>query len=96
MFSESPQRRVPLFITEDCINCRACDTICPSNAIYPGGKEHELNNKKQKALSNEHYYIVPEKCTFCEGVYDKPECVAICPMDAIKEVKQENYEVTNV
>ena len=87
---------ISLLINEDCINCRACDTICPSGAIYPGGKGFELDGKKQKALSKEHYFIVPEKCTMCEGVHDEPECVSICPMDAIKEINTIKKEVTNV
>jgi ferredoxin len=85
-----------LLITEDCINCRACDTICSSGAIYPGGKDYIQNNKKYKAPVKEYYYIVPEKCTFCEGVHESPECVAICPMDAIKEINKNKKEVINV
>lgn len=26
-------------ITEDCINCSACEPECPNNAIYAGGEE---------------------------------------------------------
>jgi ferredoxin len=96
MFTDSFQNLITLLITEDCINCRACDTICPSNAIYPGGKEFKLNNIKHKALVKDYYYIVPEKCNFCEGVYEEPECVNICPMDAIKKVKTKKKEVSNV
>ncbi len=87
MFSDSLQNIVSLLITEDCINCRACDTICPTNAIYPGGKDYKLNNKKHKAPVKDYYFIVTEKCNFCEGVYVAPACVSICPMDAIKEIK---------
>lgn len=85
MFSDSLQDLVSLLITDDCINCKACDTVCPSDAVYSGGKEYELNNKKYKAPVYDHYYIVPEKCNRCEGAYEKPECISVCPMDAIKE-----------
>lgn len=91
MFSSLFQNIIPLLITEDYINCRACDLMCPTNAIYPGGKAYILNNKKHKALSMEHYYIVPEKYNLCEGVYEEPECISICPMDAIKKLKN-SYE----
>lgn len=87
MITDSFQTTTVLMITEDCINCRACDTICPSNAIYPGGKDYKLNGRRYRAPVKDYYYIVPEKCSFCEGVYDEPECVSICPMNAIKEVK---------
>ena len=93
MFYDSSQETVTLLITEDCINCKACDTICPTNAIYPGGKDYTLNNKKYKTPVQDYYFIVPEKCNLCEEVYEEPECVTICPMDAIKELKK---EVTNV
>lgn len=96
MYSVPNQNIVSLLITEDCINCSACDTICPSIAIYPGGKDYKLNNKEHKAPVKDYYYIVPEKCSFCEGVYESPECVSICPMDAIKEVKNKVKEVSNV
>jgi ferredoxin len=85
-----------LLITEDCINCRACDLICPSNAIYPSSKDYVLNNKNYRALSMEHYYIVTEKCSFCEGVHAAPECISICPMDAIKEIKTKINEAIDV
>ncbi len=85
MFSDSLQEIATLLITEDCINCKACDTICPSGAIYPGGKDYILNNKKHKAPVKDYYYIVPDKCNFCEGVHEEPECVTVCPMDAIKQ-----------
>ena len=96
MFTDSLLNMVTLLITEDCINCKACDTICPTNAIYPGGKDYQLKNIKYKAPVKEHYYIVQDKCNFCEGVYEEPECANICPMDAIKEVKTKKKEVLNV
>lgn len=30
-------------------------------------------------LSDEVYYIVPEKCTHCRGVFEEPQCVVVCP-----------------
>lgn len=88
MFSGTIVKMVLLLITDDCINCRACYTVCPSEAIYPGGKDFKLNNKKHKASVPDHYYIAPGKCDFCEGVYKEPECVSVCPMDTIKIVNK--------
>lgn len=28
-----------IMITDDCINCGACEPECPNNAIYEGGVE---------------------------------------------------------
>src|SRR5437763_3538196 len=32
-------------------------------------------------LSNDIFYIVPEKCTECVGFYDHEACAAVCPVD---------------
>ena len=33
------------------------------------------------ADGNELYYIVPYKCTECEGFHEEPQCAAVCPVD---------------
>jgi ferredoxin len=68
-------------ITEECINCGACEPECPNTAIYAGGVQYELNGQMVDALSNDFYYIVPEKCTECVGHFDKEQCAAVCPVD---------------
>jgi len=32
-------------------------------------------------LSNEYFYIVPDKCTECVGFHEEPQCAAVCPVD---------------
>ena len=54
-------------ITEECINCGACEPECPNAAISAG---------------EELYIIDPAKCTECVGHYDKSQCAAVCPVDA--------------
>lgn len=86
-----------LIITDDCINCGACETECPNTAIYEGGTdwtyadgtnltgEVKLNGKtvdadeEQAALSDDFFFIVPEKCTECVGFHEEPQCNAVCP-----------------
>ncbi|MFI5252289.1 MAG: YfhL family 4Fe-4S dicluster ferredoxin [Bacteroidota bacterium] len=68
-------------ITEECINCGACEPECPNTAIYAGGVQWELNGAKNAAISNDFYYIVPEKCTECVGHFEKEQCAAVCPVD---------------
>jgi ferredoxin len=89
-----------IIITDECINCGACEPECPNNAIYEGGIEwrmsdgtsvsgqYEMMNgelidadKKMNPVSNEVYYIVPDKCTECVGFHDEPQCAAVCPVD---------------
>jgi len=85
-------------ITDECINCGACEPECPNTAIYEGGREWKWSegtklttfekdgiaidgNSSQKPVSNEFYYIVPDKCTECTGFHEEPQCAAVCPVD---------------
>lgn len=89
-----------IMITDDCINCGACEPECPNNAIYEGGVEwaiadgselegvYKLENGKdvdvndrQSPISDDFYYIVPDKCTECVGFHEEPQCAAVCPVD---------------
>ncbi len=36
---------------------------------------------KNPPLSDEVYFIVPHKCTECEGFHEEPQCAAVCPVD---------------
>jgi ferredoxin len=68
-------------ITEECINCGACEPECPNTAIYQGGVEYDWQGKKHPAIAGEIFYIVPEKCTECVGFFDQEACAAVCPVD---------------
>src|SRR4029453_10212599 len=69
-------------ITSECINCGACEPEGPNTAIYQGGVEWQsLDGAMHPALSNDIFYIVPEKCTECVGFYDHEACAAVCPVD---------------
>lgn len=57
-----------LKITEECINCDVCEPVCPNLAIYQGELVYEID---------------PNKCTECEGHFDEPQCIAVCPVDCI-------------
>ncbi len=89
-----------LMITEECINCGACEPECPNTAIYEPGVEWRFADgtglsgsidfgdgttvaadKAQKPVSDEIYYIVPDKCTECTGFHEEPQCAAVCPVD---------------
>ena len=68
-------------ITEECINCGACEPECPNTAIYQGGVEWEMNGATHAPISNDIFYIVPQKCTECVGFFDHEACAAVCPVD---------------
>src|SRR5216117_2354012 len=69
-------------ITSECINCGACEPECPNTAIYQGGVEWQApDGAMHPAISNDIFYIVPEKCTECVGFFDHEACAAVCPVD---------------
>ena len=69
-------------ITSECINCGACEPECPNTAIYQGAVEWQApDGAMHAALSNDIFYIVPEKCTECVGFHDHEACAAVCPVD---------------
>jgi hypothetical protein len=53
-------------ITNDCINCGACEPECPNNAISQGDPV---------------FVIDPKLCTECVGFHDYEACAAVCPVD---------------
>ena len=57
-------------ISDECINCGACQPECPNEAIFPAGEEFDFGGKTNPALSQDFSYIVPEKCTECVGFHD--------------------------
>jgi len=48
-------------------------------------------DEKNEAGSDEFFFIVADKCTECKGFHDEPQCVSVCPADAIF-VDEENPE----
>jgi ferredoxin len=69
-------------ITSECINCGACEPECPNTAIYQGAVQWQApDGSMREALSNDIFYIVPEKCTECVGFHDHEACAAVCPVD---------------
>ena len=43
-------------------------------------------------ISDEFYYIVPDKCTECKGFHDEPQCASVCPVDCC--IDDENHSET--
>ncbi len=74
-----------MIITDECINCGACEIECPTEAVYGPGESYQVNKKNYPAVSNEHFFIAPEICNECEE-FGKIRCISVCPMDAIKKL----------
>ena len=54
------------FITDDCINCGACEPECPNEAISEGDSIYVIN---------------PELCSECVGFEEREACQAVCPVE---------------
>ena len=54
------------FITDECINCGACEPECPNNAISEG---------------DDIYIIDPNLCTECVGFHGDEACQSVCPVE---------------
>ena len=48
--------------------------------------------QRNMPISNDLYYIVPNKCTECQGFHEEPQCASVCPVDAC--VPDEMYQET--
>ncbi len=59
---------MPVVIDNDCINCDMCVPECPNEAIEMGSA---------------HYVVNADKCSECEGFYDEPACIPVCPVDCM-------------
>lgn len=53
-------------ITDECINCGACEPECPNGAISEG---------------DDIYVIDPGKCTECVGFHGDEACQSVCPVE---------------
>lgn len=53
-------------ITNDCINCGACEPECPNGAISEG---------------DDIYVIDPKLCTECVGFHGDEACQSVCPVE---------------
>src|SRR6266498_1861090 len=104
-------------ITEECINCGACEPECPNNAIYEGGVEWSISDgttvkgeytlmdgavvnaeERFAPISVDIYYIVPNKCTECQGFNKDRNVSALFPFigcdqkESYKEKKKNRME----
>ncbi|WP_347922828.1 4Fe-4S dicluster domain-containing protein [Pontimicrobium sp. SW4] len=100
-----------IIITDECINCGACEPECPNTAIYEGAEDWQYSqgtsltgnvklpngsivdaDAHQEPVSDELYFIVPDKCTECKGFHEEPQCAAVCPVDCC--IPDENHVET--
>ena len=57
-----------LKIIAGCVNCWACEPVCPNAAVI---------------AATPHFLIDARECSECLGDYDEPQCAAICPIEGV-------------
>jgi ferredoxin len=57
-----------LTIIDGCVNCWACEPLCPSGAIQ---------------AADPHFVIDADACTECDGDHADPQCASICPIEGV-------------
>jgi Fe-S-cluster-containing hydrogenase component 2 len=55
-------------IIDGCVNCWACEPLCPSQAIV---------------ADQPHFRIEAKRCTECDGDHAEPQCASICPVEGV-------------
>lgn len=53
-------------ITDECVNCGACEPMCPSGGISPG---------------DGIFVIDASRCSECVGFHHTQQCARVCPVD---------------
>ncbi|NQS98655.1 MAG: 4Fe-4S binding protein [candidate division Zixibacteria bacterium] len=69
----NPDPNHPIEDADECINCGACEPECPVEAIIEG---------------DEFFEIDPDICVECEGHFDEPQCIEVCPVDCIFKIEK--------
>ncbi len=86
-------------ITDDCINCGACEIMCPVQAVYPKTESPEMyeplfiNNivRYNGFASAVHFYINPYECNSCKGLSGQTVCNTVCPVSCC--LPHEDYNI---
>jgi ferredoxin len=55
-----------LKIVDGCVNCWACEALCPNRAIY---------------AAQPHFLVQASQCSECLGDFAEAQCAAICPIE---------------
>ncbi|GHU40612.1 electron transporter HydN [Spirochaetia bacterium] len=69
-----------------CIGCKNCVIACPFGAVEIVETAEVNTDGTAKKLAN--------KCDLCKGVADNPQCVRVCPTEALALVTEDAFADT--
>ena len=90
-----------IIITDDCINCGACEPECPNNAIYEGADDWRYSDGTKLRgniilpsgkHANADEVQKPISDDYYYIVHEEPQCAAVCPVDCC--IPDENCKET--
>lgn len=77
---------IPLFEMDKCINCGMCNIVCSDQCIvWKAGPDKKTGNMTMNMDGIDYQY--------CKGCL---KCVEICPVKALLEVKEKDYDVQSL
>ena len=69
-------------ITDECINCGACEPECPNNAIYEASEEWRFSDGTELPLHQAKQALIRGESftTHCTNFFntDNPDCMIVC------------------
>ena len=77
-----------IIITDECINCGACEPECPNTAIYEGADDWRYSDGT--SLTGE--VVLPNGKKVNADESQEPQCAAVCPVDCC--IPDENHVET--
>jgi electron transport protein HydN len=69
--------------SKKCIGCKNCVIACPFGAVEIVETAEVANDGSAKKVAN--------KCDLCKGVADRPQCVRVCPTQALALVTEDDF-----
>jgi electron transport protein HydN len=69
--------------SKKCIGCKNCVIACPFGAVEIVETAEVATDGSARKVAN--------KCDLCKGIADRPQCVRVCPTQALALVTEDEF-----